>query len=133
VAAGATSATFTITTKGVASSTSTTITAVYGGVTRTTTLTVTVASLSTLTLNPTTVTHGSPSTGTVTLNGFAPPGGAVVTLSSSNIALARVPASVTIPAGSRSASFTVTTLLAGSPRISGTYRGTTRNATLTIR
>jgi len=134
VAAGATSATFTITTNGVATSTSSTITAVYGGVTRTTTLTVTVASLTSLTLNPTSVTRGSSSTGTVTLTGFAPPGGAVVALTSSNTAQAQVPSSIIVPSGARTASFTVTTssAAAATVRISGTYRGTTRNATLTI-
>ena len=133
IAAGATSASFTITTKGVASSTSVTLTAVYG-VTRTTTLTVSVASLTGLTLSPSTVTGGTSSTGTLTLNGAAPSGGAVVSLSSTNTTAAQVPATATIPAGANSVTFTVTTgaVHGTSSSIRGTYRGTTRSATLTV-
>ena len=133
VAAGSRTATFTITTSGVGTSTSATITATLG-VTRTATLTITVASLSSLTLSPSTVTGGSSSTGTVTLNGAAPPTGAVILLSSSSTSVAQVPASVTIPGGSRSASFTVTTspVHGRSARIYGTYRGMTRSATLSV-
>src|SRR5262249_38779438 len=50
-----------------------------------------------------------PSTGTVTLNGNALAGGASVALSSSNTAVAGVPASVTVLAGNNSATFTITT------------------------
>ena len=83
VAAGATSATFAVTTSPVSGSTAVTISAVYGGVTRTASLTVTpvAAGLSSLTVNPSSVVGGSPSTGTVTLTGPAPVGGAVVSLS----------------------------------------------------
>jgi Domain of unknown function (DUF2341) len=66
-------------------------------------------SLSSLTLNPATVTGGTPSTGTVTLNGPAPSGGAVVSLSSNNAAVAPVPASVTVPAGATTTTFSVST------------------------
>ena len=133
IAAGLRSATFTITTGGVASSTSVTITAMYG-TTRTTTLTVSVAALTSLTLNPSTVTGGTPSTGTLTLNGAAPPSGATVSLTSSNTSAAQVPSSATIPAGATSVTFTVTTgaLHGTSSTIGGTYRSTTRRATLTL-
>lgn len=47
--------------------------------------------------------------GTVTLAGPAPAGGAVVALSSFKPDVARVPSSVTIPAGQSSAQFTITT------------------------
>ncbi|GIV07475.1 MAG: hypothetical protein KatS3mg017_0677 [Fimbriimonadales bacterium] len=66
-------------------------------------------SLSSLSLSPTTVTAGSPSTGTVVLTGPAPYGGFVVNLNSSNTAAATVPSSVTVPAGSMSANFTIST------------------------
>src|SRR2546426_8255607 len=92
VPAGATSAPFTVTTSAVAASTSATITASYSGVTRTATLIVNRAVLlSSLGVNPTTVTGGSNSTGTATLDGLAPAGGAQVTLSSDNTAAATVP------------------------------------------
>ncbi len=47
--------------------------------------------------------------GTVTLTAEAPAGGAVVRLESSNTDVAKVPASVTVPAGSTSVNFTVDT------------------------
>jgi hypothetical protein len=138
VAAGATSASFTVSTSAVNSSTAVTITADHGGVSRPATVTVKpapAATLSSLTLNPTSVNGGSQSTGTVTLSGPAPAGGAVVTLSSSNGA-ASVPSSVTIPAGATSTSFTVSTssvLFSTNSNISASYNGTTGTATLGIR
>ena len=133
IASGTTSTSFTITTSGVASSTSVTLTGVYGN-TRTTTLTVSVASLTSLSLFPSTVVGGSTSTGTLTLNGAAPPLGAVVSLTSSTTSAAQVPASATIPAGSKSTTFAVTTsaVHGTSSSISGTYRSTTQSAALTI-
>src|SRR5262249_31185997 len=49
------------------------------------------------------------STGTVTLTGPAPAGGAVVTLSSSFATLASVPPNVTVAGGASSANYTITT------------------------
>ena len=135
VAGGATSATFTITTSGVAASSSSTISATYAGITRTTTITATVASLSSLVLSPSSVTGGSPSTGTLTLNGAAPPSGAVISLRSSNTGVATVPSSATIPANANTVTFTVTTksVHGTSARISATYRGRTIRSILTVR
>ncbi|HXI29824.1 MAG TPA: hypothetical protein VNG89_15405 [Vicinamibacterales bacterium] len=62
-----------------------------------------------LTVQPGSLTGGTPATATVTLNQPAPAGGTVVALSSSHPAIARVPASVTVAAGARSASVPVTT------------------------
>jgi hypothetical protein len=136
VQAGATRATFTVTSSAVAASTQVTISASYGGVTGTARLTVTPPIVSSLTLNPTSVTGGLQfSTGTVTLNGPAPGGGASVLLSSSNTAAAQVPRSVTVPAGATSATFPVTTsivLFSTSADISASYNGTTQTATLAV-
>src|SRR2546427_1698771 len=140
VAAGATSATFTVSTSAVAASTTVSISGTYGGVTRSASLTVTPApppapTLSSLTLNPTSVTGGNSSTGTVTLSGAAPTGGAGVTLSSNNTTAARVPSSVTVAAGATSATFTVSTSAVAASTtvsISGTYRGVTRSVSLTV-
>jgi len=103
------------------------------------TLTVTpppLPTVSSLTLNPTSVVGGlQSSTGTVTLSGPAPAGGATVMLSSSNTTVARVPSSVTVPAGATSATFTVNTsgvLLTTSANISASYNNTTRTATLAV-
>ncbi len=139
VAAGATSATFTVSTNAVAASTTVTISAAYSGATLSASLTVTPApppppTVSSLTLNPANVFGGQSSTGTVTLTGPAPAGGAQVFLSSSNGA-ARVTSSVIVPAGATSATFTVNTsfvLISTSATISATYNGTTRTATLGI-
>jgi len=140
VAAGATSASFTVSTSAVAASTTVTISAAYGGATRSASLTVTPApppspTLSSLTLNPTSVSGGNSSTGTVTLSGAAPSGGAQVALSSSNTAAARVPSSVTVAAGATSATFTVGTSAVGASTtvtISAAYGGATRSVSLTV-
>ena len=140
VPAGATSATFTVSTGTSAFDQSSAISASHGGVTRTVILQVTAsggsgASLSSLSLSPTSVTGGDSSTGAVTLTAAAPSGGASVALSSSNTSAATVPASVTVPAGATSATFTVSTGSVSSDTsstISGSYGGTTRSANLTV-
>jgi len=67
-----------------------------------------VASLSSLSFNNTSVPAGGTVTGTVTLTSAAPAGGALVTLSASMEGQVIVPPSVTLPAGSLSATFTTT-------------------------
>src|SRR6267154_2100991 len=94
VPGGSSGATFTISTSTVAASTPITISASYGGVSASASLTVTPPTVSSLTLNPTSVTGVQSSTGTVTLSGPAPAGGAQVTLSSSDGAVS-VPSSAT--------------------------------------
>ena len=137
ILAGQTTATFPMTTSPVAASTPVTITATYNTVTRTATLTVTAstATLSSFSLNPTSVVGGSPSTGTVTLSGPAPLGGAVVTVLSSNTAAAQVPATVTVEAGQTTATFPVTTSPVArntQPTISARYSGTTLTTRLMV-
>ncbi len=81
------------------------------------------------------VAGGGSVTGTATLNTEAPAGGAVVQLISSNTAAATVPASVTVPAGATSATFTVSTLSQGSTTtvgIGGIYAGATRASLLGV-
>ena len=91
-------------------------------------------SLSSLTLNPSTVVGPSSSTGRVALTASAPSGGASVSLASSDTAVATVPATVTIPAGSSSTTFTVTTQGVASSRsvTISAVAGVTRTATLTV-
>jgi hypothetical protein len=137
IAAGQSSATFTISTVAVATVTSATITATYNSVTKTAVLTVNPApaALSAVTISPARVTGGTSSTGTVTLTAAAPTGGAVITLSSSSSTSASVPASVTIAANATAASFTVTTsavATATSATITATYRGVSKAAALTV-
>ena len=138
VPAGSNSASFTINTSAVAASILVAISASYGGVSTSAPLTVAPAPLptvSSLTLNPTNVVGGlQSSTGTVTLSGPAPAGGAQVILSGGNGA-ASVPSSVTVPAGSSSATFTVNTspvLLSTSATVSASYNSTTQTASLVV-
>jgi FG-GAP-like repeat len=89
-----------------------------------------VASLS---LNPTTVTGGNSSTGTVTLTAVTP-AATTVAIASNNPA-ATVPASVTVPAGSQSRTFSISTTqvpATTSAVITASLNGTSRSATLTI-
>jgi len=77
--------------------------------------------LTTFTLAPTTVEGGDDASGVVSIGSPAPDGGVVINLKSSSTKVATVPATVTVPAGQTSASFTVST---------STLVG--RNATVTI-
>src|SRR5262249_21081497 len=108
VAAGATTATFTVHTTTVTAGTIATITATYDNISKQVGLVVNTL-LGSLTFNPSVLIGGASSTGTVTLNSAAPAGGAVVTLTSGNPTAVPVPAPVTVAPGATSASFPVTT------------------------
>jgi hypothetical protein len=134
VAAGATSATFGVTTSAVAATAAVTISGSYGGATQTGSLTVVPPSVAVLSLSQGSVTGGTAVTGTVTLSGPAPAGGAQVTLSD-NSGAASVPASVTVAAGATSASFSVgTSAVAASTSvtISASYGGGSQSVSLTV-
>jgi len=73
------------------------------------TLFVSAVDLSGLTVAPAEVAGGGTSQGTVSISSAAPAGGVVVNLSTSNAAVAQVPASVTVPSGATTAVFTITT------------------------
>jgi hypothetical protein len=90
--------------------------------------------LSSIMLNPTSVIGGASSTGTVTLGGAAPSGGALVYLSSGASA-ATVPAGVAVAAGATSATFTVNTsaVTAATPvTITASYAGSRQTAALSV-
>ncbi len=119
------------------------ISATYNGVTRSSTLTVTGttpragATLDTVSVSPASVQGGSTASTTVTLTSPAPVGGAVVSFSSSNTAVATVPATITVPEGVNST--VVVTFVSTRPvtatatsLISGTYDGVVRSATITV-
>jgi len=132
---GQSSATFTVTTSGVSATIDVVIKAAANGTERGATLRILSAFLHQTTLNPNQVHGGASSTGTVMLNGKAPAGGLVVTLSSTNTSVAQVPASVTIPEGQSSATFTVTTNAVTSTVslvIRGKANGVERGATLIV-
>jgi hypothetical protein len=90
----------------------------------------TTVALASIVLSSSSVSGGTPVTGILTLTSLAPTGGAVVTIASSGGA-AVVPASVTIPAGSNSVSFAITTTaVAASTTITATYASASQTATL---
>jgi hypothetical protein len=128
---GQTTGTFTVTTSVVGSTQSPTITATSAN-TATAGLTLNPPSpgpgtIQSLGISPSTVTGGQQNpTGTVTLASPAAAGGVLVTLSSNN-ASATVPASLVIPQGQTSGTFTVTTSVVGStqsPTITATSANT---------
>ena len=139
VAQGMTSATFGIATSAVTMPTSTTISASYGGVTKATTFSVTPASapaLASVALTSTSIVGGTSTTGRATLTAPAGSGGAVVTLRSSNPTLVGVPASVVVPAGATSTTFTVTTTVTkrnATAAVYATYASVTKTASLTVK
>jgi hypothetical protein len=93
------------------------------------------ASLSSLTVSPTDILGAAGATGTVTLTAAAPSGGFLVALSRDNTTAATVRPSVTVAAGSTSATFTVTTndvTNAQSSIILGTAAGISRHAVITV-
>ena len=135
VASGKTSASFAASTKGVDTQTTANITAILGSASFTQGLTISPASLASLTLAPASVQGGKTSTGTVTLSGIAGPSGTAVALKTSNANAATVPASVTVPAGKSTATFTVTTVPVASDttlQVSGTLNSVTQSARLTV-
>lgn len=128
---------FAIATTAVSSNLLVTISANYNGGTKTAPLTVTPPAVSALVLSPASVVGGGSTTGNyVKLNGPAPPGGAVVSLTSSNSQIATPPASVTVTAGATiSPTFTIVTTAVTSNQavsISAGYSGTSKANNLTV-
>jgi len=135
IAAGAKIGTFTITTSSVVNTTVANILAAANSGLAKAKLTINPLALTSFVVNPTTVTGGISSTGTVTLNGPAVAGGIVVQLSSKPTTVATVPTSVTIPAGQKSANFTITTVPVTTQvvaTIQATYKTVSLTAALTV-
>jgi hypothetical protein len=131
------SAPFTITTTSVTATTQVTIKASDGHDHKTATLTVKPIAPAALKLSPKSVVGGKSTTAnTVTLDGPAPSGGAVVTLSSGDSTVAAPPVSVTVAASATvSPAFTITTTAVATDTpvsISATYNGVTKSATLSV-
>ena len=87
-----------------------------------------------LTVSPSSVTGGTSSVGTVTLSTSAGPSGSVISLSS-NSPTASVPASVTVPAGSKTATFAIATTpvnVVSPATITATGGGIKQSAQLTV-
>jgi YVTN family beta-propeller protein len=134
VPADATTATFPVTTMYTATGAESTITAFCNGIKKTATLTVSAAPTLASITAPESVTAGNSLTGSVSLAAPAPQGGVAVSLWTSG-APAFVPASVTIPVGSTSANFTITTMQTSAtahPVITGFLSGVSKTVTLTV-
>ncbi|HLK60457.1 MAG TPA: S8 family serine peptidase, partial [Chthonomonadaceae bacterium] len=133
IAAGSTSATFTITGGDVTATTKVTITGTYNNLNKFASLTVSPL-LASLSVAPNSVKGGVSSTGTITLNGAAPSGGVSIALSSSDSS-ATVPSSVTIAAGAKSAAFHITTTAVSADvhvTITASYAGVNATAPLAV-
>ncbi len=88
-----------------------------------------------LTLASATIRGSQTTTGTVTIKDPAPAGGATFALASSNTGAATVPATVTIPQGQTSATFSITGTLVSTPQttnITATYQTQVRGSLLTV-
>jgi hypothetical protein len=133
IAAGDTNGSFTITT--FESSTKRVgLSATHADTTVFSFITVGPTALATLSISPTSVTGGSSSTGTVTLNAAAPGGGAAVSLSVTSTST-QVPASIMVPAGATSATFSITTSSVSESTFSGItayYGGVARTVVLAV-
>lgn len=107
-------ATFTVTTSVVAVDTDVVLTARVVDSTRTVTISVLAPTLVSLTLNPSTVIGGNSTSATVTIDRPAPAGGLTITIAKSATSTGspyvNIPTTVVIPAGSRTRTFTITTL-----------------------
>jgi hypothetical protein len=133
VPAGATSTTFSITTSVVASSASATITAVGGGGTQSASITVNPVPF-TLKLSTSSINAGQTVTGTITLPQSTSTA-TIVTLSSSNASVAATQASITVPAGTTTSPFTISTYAVLSNTnvvLMGTTNGYSASAGLTV-
>lgn len=130
---GRSSADFSISTSAVTTAESVSITASFNGATKSATLKVNPAF--TIDLGTDTVIGGQSTTGTITLGGAAPPSGAIINLTSSDLQLVRLNPTVTIPGGGTSASFTVMTSIPPAARtvnIGATYAGITQTVPISV-
>ncbi len=135
VTAGATTSGFLVTTGPVARATTVVITVTAAGLSNTGRLTVAPPVPSSVRLPTQSVTGGSNTIAQLDLNGPAPAGGFAVQLSSSNPAVAAVPAIITVAEGQRAANFTVTATPVTQPSaitITAAAGGTSTIALLTV-
>jgi hypothetical protein len=142
VPGGESAASFTITTTAPQATTVVSLTATTGSTSRTAALTVNppatppppppTPALTSVTFPNESIVRGNSMTGTVRIAAAAPAGGVVVTLTSSNTRAATVPASVTIPAGSTSTTFTLQ-VPASAPKATVTISATAGTVTKTVK
>lgn len=134
IAAGQTTGTFDISTRGVQQNTTVTITATANNVRKMAVLTVRTAAVASVQVTPATVLGSQSAVGRVNLTTPAPDGGLVVDLTSNNTNVI-VPATVRVPAGETSATFDVQTKSVTAQAvatITATFNGASKTANLTV-
>jgi hypothetical protein len=132
-----TSITFAVTAGNVIAPTSQTVYAKYAGVTKLARIDVTPGTLAvaSVTMGVDSTDGGSLVSGAVRLTKEAPNGGTLVTLTSSDPAVATVPAQVTVQAGNLTRNFSVTTKSVAATQtvtITGTFGSSSQSDTLTV-
>jgi hypothetical protein len=136
VPAGEISASFRVTTRPARGTPTVILSASLAQETRQAYLMIVPISLASVAVRPGAVTGGTPSTGTILLSGPAPPGGAMLTLTSANPAAAAVPGSVIVPEGATKATFPVTSSAVTQDQwvmLFATYGGVTQTTRLAVR
>ena len=128
---------FTVTTYPVDLPVTANISVTYNGSTRTVPLRVTHnPELAKLTFSAASIIKTASTTGTVTIGGPAQSGGEIVTLATSNSSVATVPATVTVPAGATTATFTASGVsslaVAGTATITAMLGGQTGSADVEV-
>jgi hypothetical protein len=138
VPVGSSSATFQLFGQDLARKTTVTITASFDKVVKSANITITPNSdplISSLSFSPNPVTAGNVTVGTVTLTRNAPTGGTIVDFSTSNNSAVAIPGSISVPAGSRSTTFNMSTFSVPSPTqvvITATTASVSAQTTLTV-
>lgn len=128
-------ASFQVSTVRVRFNTNVTITGTFNTQTRTDTVLVKGAALYSITTTPTSVQGGQFASGRVTMDWFPFTGGAVVSITSSNVAVAFAPPNVTVPDNNNKVNFTIGTnavVASTDVTFTGQYLGVTKTATLTV-
>ncbi|MCC7433858.1 MAG: PD40 domain-containing protein [Methanoregulaceae archaeon] len=136
VGSGQTSGNFNIWTYGVSTNSPGTISAYANGVTKTCVLTILPAGFQLFWVSPTAVIGGNPSGGNARLDGKAPSGGVLVTLSSSDTSAAAMSPTTTIAYGSNTKNFPISSFgvdLTKNVTITAVALGITKTATLQVR
>jgi len=134
VAAGKTTASFSVTTTTAGVKATATITGKLGSTSKTATLTINPLTVVSVHMTSSSLTSGGSTNGLVTLNASAPTGGIVVTLASNETA-ANVPSQVTVAAGASTGSFTIkagTVTEEVQAKITATLDKTSASSTVTV-
>lgn len=135
IPAQTTNVSFPVTTTAVGGTQAVSITATLGPSSKTSNLTLKAIGVQSLTLSPNPVNGGNSVTGTITLQCQAGPADISVAVTSTNNSVAQVPPTVTLPVGTSSQDFTITTsnvTTTSSSSIKAAVAGTSSSVTLQV-